>query len=495
MPKAKTIEEKPKVVKAIKATNTKAKSRAFNLLERGATIVAASKEALTRSGSNLRHNVQLSNSQENRILIPIRDFVYQRTLNLKGFISGTVYDMLGAEGIGKTTLGFTIMGGGMTVNCPCLYVSTEGKDPTRDRVERCLHPKKDLARQLYDTITMEKAFEIREAVRKIHEWMMLIRKEGTPAYVSSHIPGIVFLDTFSKLMPPDEAAAFEAYMTQEIEDKKTGKKKKPVTEMGKGSNFVHAKMAQQWTRVLPHLLSYYNILFIVGRHQNMKVDMHAKPGGGSFISPEDSNKVNDTSIGGKAFAQAAAYRTISTSRGFESSTVDGVKTKVQQLVTMMIKKNTFGRNLASEYAINQVFRHDTEETHEPCITFDHYLAPMLFESKLLTMAKGSTKNKFSCKEINAFDADPYDFAQKFYAHPEIIQTLGFQMGIHGYGPHFVVPTLNPEIAEASGLSPDPTPLDMVTTELPPPEVILDPTAPEVGEENAEESEETHEQNQ
>jgi hypothetical protein len=252
-------------------------------------------------------------------------------------------------------------------------------------------------------------------------------------------------------MAPHEARNFAGY-----QDPKA-KKKEEGSDLGGGSNMAHAKLAAAWTRRLHYLLKHYNILLVLIRHQNDKVDMGA--GGGSFISADVQASFNDTSIGGKAFKQSAAYRMILSHMKFDTATIGGVKEKIARICKMNVIKNTFAPLRATEYTLMMVPFRDQEKTWEQPISFDHQLPHLLAQSRLLNVQVHNQKC-FSCRELNLIEVDAYTFANAFYANHELLSSVAMRLGIQGYGPLYVTPEYNPVInSELRDLDPSCDPVE------------------------------------
>lgn len=453
---------KPKTKKI--ATIKNPANRALDLLSRASTAATATRESLVRSGSSVNRNVILGakGQTSRRLLIPIEDFVFQYAFGLRGFLSGTLLDVLAPENVGKTTLTHTLFGWGMNHTCFPKYIDSENKPLMRDRIERCLHRNPEWAARYYDAVSWDSAFEIREAVRKMLDWFRLVRDPSQPAtFIDWRHPLICAWDTFSKLMAPSEALGMAGYAQtdqQKAEEKKEAAKKKGVSkkkkeeakEIGTGSNFEHSKLAQGFTRQLAAILSYYNAFLIMDRHQNEKVDMNAM-GGGSFGGADSGALHNKTSIGGRAFSQSASYQLIMAHKGYDTAAAFGVQTKVRRFVRCNVLKNTFAPNCREfEYALSLVPRGDREGYREPALTSNHALPDLLMRHKALTI-QSKNKNSYSCKELKLVDATTDEFAAAFYANKELVCEAGRSMGIYGYEDNspFILPeSLTPEEAEA-----------------------------------------------
>lgn len=437
----------------------------------------AVKEAMAASSGKLKSDAGVmyaalpSNATK---LIPIQDFGFQYLMHSRGFLGGRILDIIGADGVGKSTLVFSILGWAMRHNIPSWYVETEGKPVVEERVVRCLHPDRKIAKQMFDALQFTQAFELTDAIDQIERWILTIRNPKSGAgHVPKEIPCIVVLDTFSKLMAPAEAVAYDFYKkggatgneTEEEkaeakkEEKAKGKgkpkggarqKKEPAKqELMGGSNMQHAKIAHKWCRRLPSLLTFNNCLLIIVRHQNDKVDMSG--GGGSFIPLEAMDSYNRTSIGGKAFNQSGAYQLILTKEKFEFAQIRGERKAVAQINKMQLAKNSYGPNRRIlRYSVVMEPRRDTETHHEMALDFSTGLADILSQTGLVSVRIKSASN-IAVKELSLDDATPQQVSEALHQRPDLVEDLGRRLQFAGYGSvNFEVPDMNPAFAPSKG---------------------------------------------
>ena len=79
-----------------------------------------------------------SMSDLKREYIELDSIYMQATLGMCGFPTGTLLELLGQDGVGKSSFIFTIAGQAMAKGSPFFYVETEGKPMDEARVKRCL---------------------------------------------------------------------------------------------------------------------------------------------------------------------------------------------------------------------------------------------------------------------------------------------------------------------------------------------------------------------
>lgn len=442
-------------------------------------MAASIRETLARAESEV---MIAGNPNKKKLVIPVPSFGFRNLIKARGLVSGTVFDIIGADGIGKSTLLHTILGWGLAANGPAAIIESEGKPLDRQRAETALHPDKRIASIFYDSIYREQARELREAVNLIEKWLITVRGPGS-CYPKG-ATAIIGLDSFSKLMSPSEAAGFAVYDSKKDRDaKKADAKKKAAKaakkgddeesdstdssdeskELGTGSNFEHSKLTQEWSRRLAYFLGKYNAILVLIRHQNDKIDM-SHGGGGMMLSEEAKAAMNRTTIGGRAIHQSAAYQIVLSRLKFADASVNGVAEKVGVDVKMNLTKNNWGptgRN--SIYRLCLVPRRETEALYEPAINFDLGIPEMLKTQKLLKINVKNV-NTVVVTDFNAQgrteEIGVYDFIEQFYQRG-MSDSIGKQLGFAHYDdntevaeliathvPELVLPDAEAEDAEA-----------------------------------------------
>lgn len=384
--------------------------------------------------------IQTRNPREGLLKIP--PFFLQCVLRTWGFLNGTMVDVLGGEGLGKTALMLTVGGWAMRQNSPFLLVETENKpifDLNASRTKRCLHSNRAKADIMLDRMGKVQAFEIKDAINAIETWAVTVRQK-----VPLHIPIVAALDTFSKLMGSSEAAAFAMYGDEDVDEKK-------IKELGGGSNFEAAKLAQAWCRRLPRFLKQHNMILFLARHQNDKVDMAQKFGGGGGItlSPEVADTLNKTSRGGRAFSQSAALQIILSKGRQATASVNGQNVKIGENIRMTVAKSSFGPSgVKCDYRLMQVARQDTEEYQEPVLNFAPHFPEWLLMNRLLTIQKKNL-NCYSCKELGLMDVDTETFTTALENNEDLLCAIGNRLDMIGYTrDQLSPPVITPENASS-----------------------------------------------
>jgi len=429
---------------AEKKTKPKKPTPSFSLLDDD-TFANRTKEALMKSRKKGTTVDSLTNVRREILNLP--PIYLQATLNSFGLQTKTLVDIIGAEGIGKTTLMFTIFGWSMLQGSPCFYVETEGKVIDEERAMRSLNTDKALAKKMFDRISFDQCFELQQAIDSIYAWVKLVRDPKSEVYVPHHIPVVVGLDTFSKLMSASEAEGRLLYNDQTLKGKEADAK-----DLGTGSNFGHAKIAQAWSRQLPNWLTMNNVILILNRHQNDKVDMNAAPG--ASFGGDAAAGFNTTSIGGRAFSQNAALQLILSRYKFATKKVGDENIKIGVDAKITVSKNSYGPNgLVCFYRINQRNDGDTDTTFVPALSFAPYTSEWLMGKGILEISS-KNKNCYSCRDLNLFDVTCDEFYAALQANEEVLNLIGTRLRLKGYEvddnqpPALPVPASDEEIQPA-----------------------------------------------
>ena len=432
-----------------KKSPPKEKKATFDLLGDSGFATRA-KEALMKAKKTGTTVDSLVNVRRDLLRVP--PIYLQGAINSFGFHTKTLLDIIGAEGIGKTTLMFVIAGWGMSVGSPFFYVETEGKVIDADRAKRALHSDKATAEKMFDAIAFDQCFELHQAINSINAWVKLVRDPEGGCFVPYHIPVIVGLDTFSKLMAKGEAVGRQLYTNHKLNGEESKMK-----ELGGGSNFGHAKIAQAWSRQLPNWLTMNNVLLILNRHQNDKVEMAAKPGG-STLSPDQAAGFNTTSIGGRAFSQNAALQLILSRFKFATKKVGEETVKIGVDCKITVSKNSYGPNaMTCFYRINQTMDGDTDTTYQPALSFAPY-TPEWLKARGILEITSKNKNCWSCRELNVFDVTCEEFYDALQANEQVLTMVGQRLRLKGYevDPSAPLPVVTLPAADAD---PEATPTD------------------------------------
>ena len=398
----------------------------------------------------------LSPEQMTKLIIPLDELTLQNAIGAVGLRSATMFELIAPEHVGKTTLVANWLGKFGLQGCQSLYIECEGKQMDPNRFLRCVHPNRRVAERLFRLISFTSARTLPQAEHNMNVWVAEARKrsDADPRFAGK--PLIVVVDPWGKLMHAGEA---EGRSTFGVAATTTGKKAKKtaIKETGKASNLGHSKYAHAWCRELPSWLEQNNVLLIIVQHQNEHIDM------GSYSPVTVSDAKNDTVIGGKAFAQLAAYRATLTNSGqwSEGDRVVGLKTR------LMFIKNSYGPKFRT-LDLRLKFEHhaDTEHHFDPVTYYSHGLADWMATNGILNTKL--TDKLYTCDTLKcvAVTADALNAALK--QRPDVMQFIGTQMKIEGYT-HVPMKT-QPVEEDPTDVAPPPTdvaPPPPQSTGLPP----------------------------
>ncbi len=366
---------------------------------------------------------KMSDIQEG-FAFPFKHFLLQYAVGQYGVPPQKIIDIIGAEGIGKSTLVMHMLGSAMDVGCPALYLECESKQIPPPRVMRALHPSITRAYKMLERLRVEPVNSLDHMWQAMKDFVYIARgtkgTKDTPR-VPMHVPIVIAVDPWSKLLNPDEAAGFYNYG-----DNMSDAKKKKFKEISEGSNLGHAKWAHKWCRLLPAFLKQYNVVLIVVNHQNDKIDMGGS--GPTFMSPETSALFNKTCIGGKALRQNTALTLILSRKGLAKN---GSGDVTGNLITCRVAKNSLGHdNVKFFYELRTGFYNDTLTHMDSAINFNIGFATMCAEQKWMsTSVKGS---KFSSPVLGVTEVSADEFCEAFNDNQEVKFNLGKQLGINGY---------------------------------------------------------------
>lgn len=366
---------------------------------------------------------KMSDIQEG-FAFPFKHFLLQYAVGQYGVPPQKIIDIIGAEGIGKSTLVMDMLGSAMDVGCPALYLECESKQIPPPRVMRALHPSITRAYKMLNRLRVEPVNSLDHMWQAMKDFVYIARgtkgTKDTPR-VPMHVPIVIAVDPWSKLLNPDEAAGFYNYG-----DNMSDAKKKKFKEINEGSNLGHAKWAHKWCRLLPAFLKQYNVVLIVVNHQNDKIDMGGSAP--SFMTPETSALYNKTCIGGKALRQNTALTLILSRKGLAKN---GSGDVTGNLITCRVAKNSLGHdNIKFFYELRTGFYNDTLTHMDSAINFNIGFATTCAEQKWMsTSVKGS---KFSSPVLGVAEVSADEFCEAFNANQEVKFNLGKQLGINGY---------------------------------------------------------------
>ena len=440
----------------------------FNVLsEEGGDLVDKVTQGMHDHFGKLRHKTTDFQSAANvrSQMMPLRHFALQRLFGSSGLAEKSLFEIIGPEGVGKTTLILNLMGYAMKVGCPCYFQNTETKELLADRVRRCLSSNKAEAKLMHERLRRDKAHSLDESIEKLEAAIAFYRgKKGEKKdkrAVPMDTPIIAAIDVWGKLMGEGEAAGYYGYGS----DLNASDVKKTLKAVGEGSNMQHSKFAQAWCRRLPAWLEENNVILIISSHQNDKVDMGR--GGGVTMAADVAAQYNKTKIGGRAFNQTSSYQVIITRQGLLKN---AQKEIIGKTLNIRVDKNSYGpgdRKMAYDLITEGLM--DTETFQQEALDFDREFARWLVSSKLLGTTVES--GRFYSKQLGVDGVTASELYRAFESNTEVWNFLGAHLGIVGYD--FAAEKLREELKSSPPIPddtlPDPPPDDEDELPAPPPD--------------------------
>ena len=392
----------------------KIKTSNFDLLSDDDYANTVKETMLTLASKRKRYTGIAAYDDLSKKHLDLGDNIYfQHTIGMRGLPHGTLIEIIGQDGIGKTSLLWTIAGYAMQQNSPFFLVESEAKPMDKNRVMRCLSSDVELSKKMLDRTLVSSCKNILDAVSEIEDWVDTQRNQiGVP----KEIPLVCAIDTFSKLMAPKEAEGRSFY-----EDSKNTKKAKSLEELGSGTNFEHAKYAQKWCRTLPAWLDHKNVILLVVSHQNQKVDMGF---GASFVS----DSFNRTKIGGNAFNQNAALQLTLTREGYLVHSGQKIGTKVKATVI----KNSYGpeTGVLRYELVSRPWLDDGGNYQQPALYFDNTTAHWFADQGILDTRED--RKRFTCEALDVAGVTSDVFCNALREHPDVLENLASEQNILGY---------------------------------------------------------------
>ena len=137
--------------------------------------------------------------------VPLHNIYLEHLWGTRGLPEHTLGEIIGPEGIGKTTLAFYLIGKALRNGCPALYLATEGKPMLPERVKRNFSFIRKEADQMLKSVTAAEVFTLASMAEHIEAWADHVRNT---VKLPRNVPGIIVVDTWSKLMSDAEAMGY-----------------------------------------------------------------------------------------------------------------------------------------------------------------------------------------------------------------------------------------------------------------------------------------------
>jgi RecA/RadA recombinase len=386
-------------------------------------------------------------SEIQRSMIPLPHFYWRYLLASYGIPKQCIISLIGAEHIGKTTLGLTLAAANIADHGFSLWIETENKPFLPQHVWRLMDP--NVERSIImerKGLTYKPARTLDEMVEVMTEWVQVMRgvksrgKETVCVPMSQTL--LVFVDTLSKLMTPQEAVGnydYAKYMSVG-----EGKKAAKMKNIGEGSNLKFATFVHEFMRKLPAFTQQYNVVIIFAEHQNDEVDMS---GLSSFMPETWTAMFNKKKIGGRATNQSSAIQLIMAKQGDlqnEDKKIIGKRVRVR------CDKNTFGVNSRiMSYELHMDYKDRLGENGliehwDRVLRMDEPMLRWMLDEKLLDLSVTDT-GLWSCPSLGVLGKPAVSVVNAFHANLELQKKLGKQLMIEGY--HDTVEEIQQAIAD------------------------------------------------
>lgn len=456
-----------KAPKPVKAESTKTPPAVFNLLASGSTVLASAQEALMRQRAKSRVNFSPTSlrglGSVVREGITLEHFLFQYLFARRSLPVATILEIIGKEGVGKTTLAWYFAGQWARQNIMTGYLETETKPMDSAQIKRILDPNRGVSEQIFgNAIGHMEAREITQSIKETEDFVHRLRGRGAfkkeGGLIPQHIPiGLIF-DTWSKLMNPAKAVGRIAYGG--FDDPKLVAKK--FEEVGEGSNLQHAKLMSEWCRTLPAFMDPYtgnNVFMMILSHQTEKIDMSGGRGGPQLPSSV-LDMFNKNRIGGRGMNQNAAFQLIAAHEGLAKN---AAKETTGKYVKIRMDKNSYGpNNRVIKFELRDVYTSDTATVLEEPLRLDEALADMFATDGVL----GTTVERglYSCKALGLTAVDGVKLSRAFHSNPELMASVGRHYQIAGYE----------DEATAAIITPPPPPPPILDPGMPPQEAPARP---------------------
>lgn len=359
----------------------------------------------------------MADVRKNMVHMP--DLALQYLFGNYGVPEKALIEVIGGEGVGKSSLCHYIEGWFLKQGCPVYHQECEAKPISASRIQRIVSEDPVMGRKIVKAIHFDTARSVKESFEKMVDWIKVMRGKtpGAKVAIPMHVPLLIVIDPWGKLMSKNEAAGFYDYGALKAEQAK---------DMLDVSNMGHAQAAHRWVRRLPFIMDTFNVTIILVQHQNQKVDMGgATP---SFI-PEEARKLNNTTkIGGNAFGQLDSLQFVIAKRGALKNA------KNDQIGTMMkvkVSKNSYGpEGRVIEYDLISDGFQDTPTKLEKAVRFDRWFSEFCAEKGFM----GTTVNakRYSCPSLNISGARTDEFYDRFMGDTAATYNFGKAFHINGY---------------------------------------------------------------
>lgn len=357
------------------------------------------------------------------ILVPLDHFVLQWAIGSRGIPYGSLVQLLGPSATGKSTMGHLLLGTAMRhCRCPVLSIQWRAKPFWAARALRTLSASPEQAKAMLEAVEHSYVSTLQQMELTVDDWIRVWRKKNQLPMAT---PLWILVGNASKYLNAEEADK-KVEWGDHMDDSKKAK------ETNEGSNFVHAKWFEAWTRKLGDQLPANNCGIIVDLDLKDKPDMSAGgPHKKATTLPQSVTELfSTTHRGGTAIRQMSQ---LAINFSYKSMAKDPTTQRERgKIVTMRTSKNTCGaegRKFEGELRSDHA-RYDCPGYLDPAWHFDEFLANMFAENGYFGVT--CTRKRFTSERLGIIGATDVELSNAFHARPELVQELGQELRLEGY---------------------------------------------------------------
>lgn len=418
----KAAKKAPKKKAPAKKVAAKKQVKSFSMTD--LDNVRAMKQALLASPLGSKKNAAgyMSLKDFRPSFIPFGDFIFEALTSIKGWVAGDTYELIGADGVGKSSLVLHWIGNLLRQDVPTYLLLSQNKVHRPEWIRRCLSSDRDEAELLYENMFVDKVFTMVEAIERVDLFCKKMRREF-PQFHSKPIG--VFIDSFGFLQPPDMAAGYVEYGSGETKKSKFGKSTAAVKTLESLPNMTAARLAHLWKQRLQFLLWRYNAFLVIVEDQTTLVDMKTSslP---VFMQPKEDH--NRSKRGGRALNQCAALQFVLSEHG----AVKEDKVEVGRRARLSVVKSNYGeKHRFFDFTLRNKNYADTATYQQRVIDLS---IPTVEEVIMQCQPFGAikTNDTYSSAYLGLNNATALEVMETVAANPEIVEWLGKALNIYGY---------------------------------------------------------------
>jgi len=406
-----------------------AKKKKAKVKEEWAASVFQGLESALRKKMERRKGRQvriLSFGESDVELYPSLSFYMDYLLNSRG-LPKSIYNLIGRDGTGKTSLLFSIMGAIRSQGHYPFYVKGEKKAVDDAWFRRCAARKVADAAQLERDLFKLEARSLDELWETICETVLLLRDPAQDFFISKDKDVVCFVDPLNKIATPGQAAGISTYDGAEKEE--------VIALADRGHMWDRSKFYHDMTQRMTPLMLEHNVNFFFGEHQNQD----GVGGGGkkkSAFTPEYISEAgNRKRPGGEALNQTAGLQLTLFDRGYIYSAGE----KVARRISISPVKSSHGpsKNIRfAAFAIKEDKFEDTADELDPCIRWDYTTLEWFAENGYFGVSRtGSTlaQYRYNIAPLGVRGLSLVEAAAMLFEHEQTWSVeVGHALRIPGY---------------------------------------------------------------